>query len=173
MARAAIKYKDSLPAPSFVDKIRDARYSVRDNRFIVTFDSGKEYSFPRSALETDDGSEVVSVGVDRKRFFFHVAQLSGNRYEVPWDRVLHEAEPSYPYFRGRATRSKKGQEIGTTIRKLREEKRITQEKLARAAGMIRANLSRIEASKHRPTLETIERIATALKVPVADLIAAR
>jgi len=173
MARAAIKYKDSLPAPSFVDKIRDARYSVRDNQFIVTFDSGKEYSFPRSALETDDGSEVVSVGVDRKRFFFHVAQLSGNRYEVPWDRVLHEAEPSYPYFRGRATRTKKGQQIGTTIRKLREEKRITQEKLARAAGMIRANLSRIEASKHRPTLETIERIATALKVPVADLIAAR
>ena len=48
----------------------------------------------------------------------------------------------------------------------------TQEKL-RAAGMIRANLSRIEASKHRPTLETIERIAAALTVPVADLIAAR
>ena len=56
---------------------------------------------------------------------------------------------------------------------LREEKGVTQQALARAAGMIRANLSRIEASKHRPTLETIERIATALKVPVADLIAAR
>jgi transcriptional regulator with XRE-family HTH domain len=56
---------------------------------------------------------------------------------------------------------------------LREEKRITQEALARAAGMIRANPSRIEASKRRPTLETLERIATALKVPVADLIAAR
>ena len=173
MARAAIKYTDNLPAPTFESKIRDARYSVRDNQFIVTFDSGKEYSFPRSALETDDGSELVSVRVDRKRFFFHVTQNSGNRYEVPWDRVLYEAEPSYPYFRGRATRPKKGQKIGMAIRKLREEKRITQEKLARAAGMIRANLSRIEASKHRPTLETIERIASALKVSVADLIAAR
>jgi len=173
MARAAIKYTDNLPAPTFESKIRDARYSVRDNQFIVTFDSGKEYSFPRSALETDDGSELVSVRVDRKRFFFHVTQSSGNRYEVPWDRVLHEAEPSYPYFRGRATRHKKGQKIGMAIRKLRVEKRLTQEKLARAAGMIRASLSRIEASKHRPTLETIERIATALKVPVADLIAAR
>lgn len=140
---------------------------------MVTFDSGKEYSFPRSALDIDDGCEVVSVRVDRKRFFFHVTQISGNRYEVTWDRVLHEAEPSYPHFRGRATRAKKAQEIGTTIRKLREEKRITQEALARAAGMIRANPSRIEASKRRPTLETLERIATALKVPVADLIAAR
>ena len=117
-------------------------------------------------------SEVASVRVDRKRFFFHVTQTSGNRYEVPWDRVLHEAEPSYPFFRGRATRAKKAQEIGTTIRKIRIEKGVTQQALARAAGMIRANLSRIEASKHRPTLETIERIATALKVPVADLIAA-
>lgn len=173
MARAAaIKYTDSLPAPSFQDKIRDARYLVREDHFIVTFDSGKEYSFPRSALEIDDGSELLIARVDRKRFFFHVAQISGNRYEVPWDRVLNEAEPSYPYFRGRAARSKKAQEIGTTIRKLREEKGLTQKALARAAGMIRANLSRIEASKHRPTLETIERIATALKVPVADLIAA-
>jgi DNA-binding XRE family transcriptional regulator len=174
MARAAaIKYTDSLPTPSFEGKIRDARYLVRENHFVVTFDSGKEYSFPRSALDIDDGSEVVSVRVERKRFFFYVTQISGNRYEVPWDRVLHEAEPSYPYFRGRATRNKKAQEIGTTIRKLREGKGITQEALARAAGMIRANLSRIEASKHRPTLETIERIAIALKVRVADLIAAR
>ena len=108
MARAvATKYPDSLAEPSFAAKIRDARYLVRNNHFVVTFDSGKEYSFPRSALDIDDGSELASVRVDRKRFFFHVTQTSGNRYEVPWDRVLHEAEPSYPFFRGRATRAKK------------------------------------------------------------------
>jgi DNA-binding XRE family transcriptional regulator len=174
MARAAaIKHTDSLSAPSFEGKIRDARYLVRENHFVVTFDSGKEYSFPRSVLDIDDGSEVVSVRVDRKRFFFHVTQITGNCYEVPWDQVLHEAEPSYAYFRGRAPRTKKAPNIGATIRKMREEKGVTQEALARAAGMIRANLSRIEASKHRPTLETIERIATALKVSIADLIAAR
>jgi len=72
MVRAVIKYTDGLPAPTFEGKIRDARYQVRDNHFIVTFDSGKEYSFPRSALEIDDGSELMSVRVDRKRFFFHV-----------------------------------------------------------------------------------------------------
>ena len=69
MARAAIKYTEGLPAPTFEGKIRDARYLVRDDHFIVRFDNGKEYSFPRSALEIDDGSELVSVRVDRKRFF--------------------------------------------------------------------------------------------------------
>ena len=168
---AALRTVESSSTPKSGRKIRDARYLVGGDRFIVTFNSGKEYSFPRSSLEIDDGSELVNVQVDRKRFFFRVTQVSGNRYEIPWDRVLHESKASYPYFRagvGRRTRK-----VGATIRKLREAKEMTQEKLARATGMMRNNISRIEAAKHRPTLDTLERIAKALKVSVADLIAPR
>jgi ribosome-binding protein aMBF1 (putative translation factor) len=113
---------------------------------------------------------VVNIQVDRRRFFFRVTQASGNRYEIPWDRVLHEAEPSYRYFRARRGRTRTTHEIGATIRKLREARGITQEQLADAVGMMRGNISRIEAAKHRPTLETIERIAKALKVSVVELI---
>jgi putative transcriptional regulator len=174
MVRAAtIRATESPLASEFGQKIRDARFSVGEGRFIVTFDSGKEYSFPRSSLEIDDGSEVVNIQVDRTRFFFRVTQASGNRYEIPWDRVLHEAEPSYRYFRGRKDRTRTTHEPGAKIRKLREAKGITQEELADAVGMMRNNISRIEAAKHRPTLETLERIAKALKVSVADLIVPR
>jgi DNA-binding XRE family transcriptional regulator len=168
---AATKTSESSLTSEFDQKIRDARFSVRDERFIVTFGSGKEYSFRRSSLEVDDGSELVSVQVDRGRFFFRVTQVSGNRYEIPWDRVLHEAEPAYPYFRGRTGRTKTTYEVGAKIRKLREAQGITQKKLAGAVGMMRSNISRIEAAKHRPSLETMERIAKALKVSVADLVA--
>jgi DNA-binding XRE family transcriptional regulator len=168
---AATRVTESSLAPEFGRKIRDARFLVGDDRFSVTFDSGKEYSFPRSSLEVDDGSEVVKIEVDRRRFFFRVRQASGNRYEIPWDRVLHEAEPSYRYFRGR--RTKTTHEVGATIRRLRETKGMTQEELADAVGMMRNNISRIEAAKHRPTLETLERIAKALRVSVADLIVPR
>jgi DNA-binding XRE family transcriptional regulator len=170
---AAIRATESSLVPEFGRKIRDARYLVREDRFIVTFDSGKEYSFPRSSLEVDDGSEVVTIQVDRRRFFFRVRQASGNRYEIPWDRVLHEAEPSYPYFRDHRDRTRTTHKVGATIRKLREAKGMTQEELADAVGMMRNNISRIEASKHRPTLETMERIAKALKVSVAHLIVPR
>ena len=170
---AAVRTRKSSLAPKSGRKIRDARYLVGEDRFIVTFDSGKEYSFPRSSLEVDDGSELVNIQVDRKRFFFRVTQVSGNRYEIPWDRVLQEAERAYPYFRGRRGRTKTTRAVGATIRKLREAKGITQEKLAGAVGMMRNNISRIEAAKHRPTLETMERIAKALKVSVADLIVPR
>jgi XRE family transcriptional regulator, regulator of sulfur utilization len=174
MVRAtAVRATERLLGPAFGRKIRDARYLVGEDRFIVTFDSGKEYSFPRSSLEVDDGSEVVKLQVDRRPFFFRVTQASGNCYEIPWDRVLHEAEPSYRYFRGRKGRTKTTHEFGAAIRKLREAKAITQEELAMAAGMMRSNISRIEAAKHRPTLDTLERIAKALKVSVADLIVPR
>jgi DNA-binding XRE family transcriptional regulator len=171
MVRAAtIRTTESSLVPEFGRKIRDARFLVGEDRFVVTFDSGKEYSFPRSSVDIDDGSEVVSIEVDRTRFFFRVRQVSGNRYEIPWDRVLYEAEPSYRYFRGRKDRTKTTHEVGATIRRLREARGLTQGQLAGAIGMMRSNISRIEAAKHRPTLETLERIAKALKVPVADLI---
>jgi len=57
--------------------------------------------------------------------------------------------------------------------RLREAKGFTQEKLADSVGMMRSNISRIEAAKHRPTLETLEKIAQALDVSVADLVALR
>jgi len=167
---AATNATERLLTPQFQRKIRDARYLVGEDRFIVTFDSGKEYSFPRSSLEVDDGSDVVKLQVDRRQFFFRVTQASGHRYKIPWDRVLHEAEPSYRYFHGRRGRTRTTHEVGATIRKLREAKGITQDQLAGAVEMMRSNISRIEAAKHRPTLETLERIAKALKVPVADLI---
>ncbi len=154
----------------FENKIRDARYLVGKGRFLVTFDSGKEYSFARSLLECDDGTAVVSVKVNGRRFFFQVTQASGNKYEVPWDRVLYEAEASYPYRLGNRARIGKSQAVGEQVRKLRKAKGMTQAQLARAARILRPNLSRIEAGRHRPALETLEKLAAALKVPVVDLI---
>ena len=148
---AALKKTESSSAQEFEPRIRDARYSVGEDRSIVTFDSGKEYAFPRSALEVDDGSDLVKIQLDRGRFFFRVTQVSGNRYEVPWDRVLHETEPSYAYFRRRAVRSKTNGDIGSRIRRLREARGFTQEELADSVGIMRSNISRIEAAKHRPT----------------------
>lgn len=174
MAKAeALKGGITYPRPGFEDKIRDARYLVREDRFLVTFDSGREYSFARSVLECDDGTEILTIGLDSRRCFFHVTQSSGNRYEIPWDRVLYEVEESHLHSRRRRFQIERLQRIGRNVRELRKAKGITQSELARTAGMMRPNLSRIETGKHRPTLETLEKIAVTLKVPVVDLIVGR
>jgi DNA-binding XRE family transcriptional regulator len=159
-------------APGFEDRIRDARYQVAADRFLAIFDSGKEYSFDRSVLECDDGTEILSVRVEPRRFFFEVTQASGNRYEVPWDRILYEAASSYS-FRTASRKTITPRDIGGRIARNRKARGLTQTELASAAKILRPNLSRIEAGRHRPTLETLEKLAAALHVTAAELIAGR
>lgn len=60
--------------------------------------------------------------------------------------------------------------IGKSIRKIREEKAITQEQLALDAGLNRAYIGYIERGERNPTLKTIEKIAKILKVSTKKLL---
>jgi transcriptional regulator with XRE-family HTH domain len=61
--------------------------------------------------------------------------------------------------------------ISKTLRKLREQKGLTQEKLARLADVSNNTVIKIEAGKNQnPTLETLKRLAKALDISVDDLI---
>ena len=57
------------------------------------------------------------------------------------------------------------------IKLLREKLGLSQEKLARLADISNNTIIYIEAGKqHNPTIETLEKIAKALNVPVEELI---
>ena len=61
--------------------------------------------------------------------------------------------------------------ITKTLRKLREAKGLSQEKLARLADFPNNTIIKIEAGKNQnPTLDTLKKIAEALDVSVDDLI---
>ena len=61
--------------------------------------------------------------------------------------------------------------ITKNLRKLRESKGFTQEKLARLADVANNTIIKIEAGKNQnPTLDTLKKIAKALEVSVHDLI---
>jgi transcriptional regulator with XRE-family HTH domain len=61
--------------------------------------------------------------------------------------------------------------ISKTLRKIREQKGLTQEKLARLADVSNNTVIKIEAGKNQnPTLETLKRLAKALNISVDDLI---
>ena len=68
------------------------------------------------------------------------------------------------------------EKIGKRIRARRAqllvevEKRMTLSDLSDLTGITPAHLSRIESGGHIPQLDTIERIAAALQISVADLI---
>ncbi|MDP2676086.1 MAG: helix-turn-helix transcriptional regulator [bacterium] len=61
--------------------------------------------------------------------------------------------------------------ITKTLRKLREAKGLSQEKLARLADVANNTIIKIEAGKNQnPTLETLKKVSQALGVSVDDLI---
>jgi len=61
--------------------------------------------------------------------------------------------------------------IATNLKKLREAKKLSQEKLARLADVANNTIVKIEAGKNKnPTLETLTKIAKVLNIGVDDLI---
>jgi Zn-dependent peptidase ImmA (M78 family)/transcriptional regulator with XRE-family HTH domain len=62
--------------------------------------------------------------------------------------------------------------IGSNLRRLRVSKGMTQQHLAAASGLSRVGYRNIETGRSLPRVETLRALATALEVPVRDLVAA-
>ena len=64
-------------------------------------------------------------------------------------------------------------EIGANVRRFREshKPRLTQEQLARDAGITMGMVSKLERGEHtNPTIDTLEKISRALGVRITDLL---
>ena len=59
--------------------------------------------------------------------------------------------------------------IEILLKKVREEKNISLQRLSEITGMSKGHLSRVENGETMPTILTIERIAVALKVDSKEL----
>lgn len=59
--------------------------------------------------------------------------------------------------------------IGARIRQLREQKGLSQGDIERMTGLLRCYTSRVENGHTVPSLETLERFAAALGIPLYEL----
>ena len=65
--------------------------------------------------------------------------------------------------------SKAVKKFGANMKRVREEKNMSQGDIFRATKIERAYISNLETGRQNPTLETIEKIAGALGVEVSEL----
>ena len=73
---------------------------------------------------------------------------------------------SHPWQAPLATR------IGKAVRRLRQERQLTQDSLALKTRTARSYVSRLENGLVGPTISTLERVASALDIDVTDLFVA-
>ena len=59
--------------------------------------------------------------------------------------------------------------IGTQLKKLREERNLSQGDIEKRTGLLRCYISRVENGHTVPSLETLERLAAALELPLYQL----
>lgn len=70
---------------------------------------------------------------------------------------------------GIAMNSKAVKRFAANMKRIREDKKMSQGDIFRATKIERAYISNLEAGRQNPTLETIEKIAQALGVEISEL----
>lgn len=152
-------------------KLEKVKYLEQENVFSCLFKNRKTYFLSRKDIPDDDGTRIKLLVIDEDKYYFTVHLESGKKYEIPWDFIRYICDEKYEFHKNKTKEGISSEEIGTRISQLRELKKITQEDLAGKTGIQRANIARIEGGKHYPSLETLEKIAEALEVPVAKFFA--
>ncbi len=94
----------------------------------------------------------------------------GKTAEIPWDFARAYCDPSYR-SRVEAVSTRGRIALGAQIKQLREDAGVTQQVLARSAGIGRITLLRLERGEQSPTFKTLLLLAAALGKPVQDLVA--
>ena len=96
--------------------------------------------------------------------------VHGETVEIPWDFARHYCDASYrPAVEAMAMRGR--HTLGQRIRRLRNAAGLSQDALAREAGIGQVKLVRLEKGEQTPRYRTLDAIARALGADVSDLLA--
>ncbi len=146
-------------------------YLEGEKVFACTFKDMKKYFLKRSSVPDNVDSKITDIDIDKTGYHFTIEYASGEKSVIPWDYVKHMCDDKYEYYRTNNKTDVPAHEIGRRIKEIRQSKKLTQDELAVKSGIQRANIARIESGKHKPYLETLEKIAGAFNMPVAYFIA--
>lgn len=140
----------------------------------VDFVRGRHYSLPVALVPGVEADRVVRAVLDDVGHGVVLVTSDGRTTDFASDFVLYHCEPAYRQAmdaRFPKITEPVGERVGRRVRALRRNRRMSLQRLAAATGLTRGNASRLEAGKHEPRLETLVRVARALGVAVADLVA--
>ena len=148
-------------------ELRSATYDQEHDELVVAFRLGPEYRLKAASLELP--ASVKKAHPDEFRHGVVVQLADGSQTSFASDFVLYRCEPAY---QGAHRLEDGGQpDFGARIRALRVAAGLQAKDVAAAARLAPSNYARLEASKHQPQVETLVRVAKALGIPLARLVA--
>ena len=118
----------------------------------VTFADGRRGVIP---IEAVFGSDPVPAVEDLKipnPFVVQIVLTNKERVEIPWDFARHYCDPTYA-ARVEQKRDTGQMMLGKRIQRLRSARQLSQEGLARRAGVGRMTLARLERGTQSPGMK--------------------
>jgi DNA-binding XRE family transcriptional regulator len=153
------------------DRVLAARFAVTDRLLWIQFGDGLERAVRWSDLPFSRKLGIVPVGVSTRLGgeSITVADQAGNQIDVSASslRAFFDEE-----FRSRLESGDAAERrvVGSRIRALRENAKLSQEELSRRTGIAQESLSRIETGRRDPRLGTLQRLARGLGLTLDELM---
>ena len=143
--------------------------SLLESGIELSFADGAKGLIPYSALPEIGERAALSALNLPNPYEMVLETAQGETVEIPWDFARHYCDASYrPTVEAIAMRGR--HTLGQRIRRLRKSAGLSQDALARAAGIGRVTLVRLEKGEQTPRFKTLAAIATTLEVDVSDLL---
>jgi len=135
----------------------------------ISFADGRRGLVPYSEIPGVD-SDVKIADVELPNpYLIVLCTKSGETVSLSWDFVRHYSDADYrPGVAATTLAGRKA--LGARIKRLRESVGSTQQGLARAAGIGRVTLVRIEKGEQSPRFDTLASLARALERPIEELV---
>jgi len=143
----------------------------RGDGLLTVRGDGQAERWERPLGPEDDGSEIVRIDLAPDARSAELTLTSGARVRVY--AAHRESAPTTEAAAadGTAVVSQGAPGLGERVRRLRRAAGITQAELARRTGIHRPNIARVEAGRHMPSLGTLAKIADAIGLSLAEMLA--
>lgn len=154
------------------DSLLEVRYSPLRDDLWVQFGDGFSGTVDWSMLGIEDlrdelVAESASIGENGRTL--EVSRTDGDLFEV--DSASLRAVLDRDFRRSLNEQAADANEaVGISLRTARERAALTQVALSRRTGIDQAVISRLEAGKQRPRIDTLRRIADALDLTLSQLL---
>ena len=143
--------------------------SLLEDGIELSFADGAKGLIPYAALPEIGERATISALKLPNPYEIVLETVQGETVEIPWDFARHYCDASYrPAVEAIAMQGR--HTLGRRIRRLRNAASLSQDALARAAGIRRVTLVRLERGEQTPRYKTLRAIARALRVEVSDLL---
>ena len=143
--------------------------SLLENGIELSFADGARGLIPYSALPEIGERTALSTLNLPNPYEMVLETTQSETLKIPWDFARHYCDASYrPAVEAMAMRGR--HTLGQRIRRLRNAASLSQDALAREAGIGRVTLVRLEKGEQTPRYQTLGAIAKAIRVDVSDLL---